>query len=94
MKIGERIYNLERIFNIKAGLTKDADTLPERFLSTPLSEGLSKGIIVPLNSLLEGYYRIRKWDEKGIPTKEKLDELGLDGFGGKDGYLNWGSPRG
>lgn len=78
MEIGERVYNLERMFNIKAGLTKQDDTLPQRFLSEPLSEGFSKGITVPLDSLLEGYYRIRKWDEQGIPTKAKLLELGLE----------------
>jgi len=78
MEIGERIYNLERLFNIKAGLMKHDDSLPERFLSEPLKEGFSKGITVPLNSLLEGYYRIRKWDKDGAPTKEKLHELDLD----------------
>ena len=78
MKIGERIYNLERVFNIKAGMEKQADSLPERFLSEPLKDGFSKGITVPLNSLLEGYYRIRKWDDNGIPTMEKLSELDLD----------------
>jgi len=78
MQIGERIYNLERMFNIKAGLKRQDDSLPERFLSEPLKEGFSKGITVPLDSLLEGYYRIRKWDENGIPTKEKLEELDLD----------------
>ena len=78
MEIGERVYNLERLFNIKAGLQMKDDTLPERFLSEPLKEGFSKGITVPLNSLLEGYYRIRKWDEQGIPTSEKLIELGLE----------------
>ncbi len=81
MEIGERIYNLERMFNIGAGLRKEDDSLPERFLSEPLKEGFSKGITVPLNSLLEGYYRIRKWDENGIPTTEKLAELSLEEVG-------------
>jgi aldehyde:ferredoxin oxidoreductase len=78
MEIGERIYNLERLFNIKAGMGKHADSLPKRFLSEPLKDGFSKGITVPLNSLLEGYYRIRKWDDNGTPTIEKLSELDLD----------------
>ncbi len=77
MRIGERIYNLERLFNIKAGLTKETDTLPERFLSTPLEKGYSKGITVPLDSLLEDYYSIRKWDKNGVPTQDKLAELDL-----------------
>jgi aldehyde:ferredoxin oxidoreductase len=81
MKIGERIYNLERLFNIKAGLKMKDDTLPERFLSQPLKDGPSKGISVPLHSLLNGYYRIRQWDENGVPTKEKLAELNLEDEG-------------
>ena len=81
MRIGERIYNLERMFNVKAGLKKHDDSLPERFLTEPLTEGFSKGITVPLDSLLEGYYNIRNWDENGIPTKEKLAELELEEYG-------------
>ncbi len=78
MKIGERIYNHERWFNIQAGMDANADSLPSRFLTEPLKEGHSKGITVPLSSLLNDYYRIRKWDEHGIPTTEILTELGID----------------
>jgi aldehyde:ferredoxin oxidoreductase len=77
MKIGERIYNLERLFNVKAGLSRKDDTLPKRFLTEPLSEGLSKGRTVPLDSMLEDYYRLRDWDETGAPSKAKLEELGI-----------------
>lgn len=77
MRIGERIYNLERLFNVKAGLTRKDDTLPKRFLTEPLSEGLSKERTVPLESMLEDYYRLRGWDKTGIPSKSKLDELGI-----------------
>lgn len=77
MKIGERIYNLERLFNVKAGLSGKDDTLPKRFLTEPLSEGLSKERTVPLESMLEDYYRLRGWDKAGVPTKSKLDELDI-----------------
>jgi len=77
MKIGERIYNLERLFNVKAGLSRKDDTLPKRFLTEPLSEGLSKGRTVPLDSMLEDYYRLRDWDETGAPSKAKLEQLGI-----------------
>ncbi len=77
MRIGERIYNLERLFNVKAGLTRKDDTLPKRFLTEPLSEGLSKERTVPLESMLEDYYRLRGWGKTGIPSKSKLDELGI-----------------
>ena len=79
MRIGERVYNLERLFNIKAGLKSKDDSLPERFLSQPLKDGSSKGMTVPLNSLLEEYYRIRNWDKDGVPMSEKLAELEIEG---------------
>jgi len=77
MKIGERIYNLERLFNVKAGLSKKDDTLPKRFLTEPLTDGLSKGRTVPLDSMLEDYYRLRDWDKTGAPSKSKQQELGI-----------------
>ncbi len=77
LEIGERIYNLERLFNIKAGVGKEEDKLPKRFLDEPFNEGLSEGRVVPVKQMLEGYYRVRGWDENGKPKKEKLKELGL-----------------
>ncbi len=80
LEIGERIYNLERLFNIKVGFRKEDDTLPERFLKTPLKEGLSKDRNVPLETMLQTYYEVRCWDENGIPKPEKLKYLGLDNY--------------
>lgn len=77
MKVGERIWNLERLFNIKAGLTKKDDTLPPRFLKEPMPEGPAKGRVCKLEEMLPEYYKIRGWDENGIPTSKKLEELGL-----------------
>lgn len=77
LNIGERIYNLERIFNLGAGITGADDTLPQRFLDTPLKKGFSKDQTVPLEEMLKTYYKIRQWDEKGVPTEEKLKQLGL-----------------
>ena len=78
LKIGERIYNLERIFNIGAGIDNEQDTLPERFLKTPFEEGLSKDRVVPVKSMLKEYYAVRGWNENGVPTKEKLEQLSID----------------
>jgi aldehyde:ferredoxin oxidoreductase len=75
--IGERIYNLERLFNIREGFTKKDDTLPLRFLKSPLQEGVSKGKTVPLTQLLSDYYKVRQWDEEGIPTDELLERLSI-----------------
>jgi aldehyde:ferredoxin oxidoreductase len=81
LKIGERVINLERMFNIREGLTKKDDTLPDRFLYEPLPEGKSKGKTVQLKPMLDEYYRIRGWNSKtGIPSKAKLKELKLEGL--------------
>lgn len=77
IRAGERIWNLERLFNLKAGFTKKDDTLPERFLKEPLKEGGPKGLVCKLGEMLPEYYKLRGWDENGVPTGEKLAELGL-----------------
>ena len=77
VKIGERTWNLERLWNLKAGLTSADDTLPERLLKTPHKDGPAKGVTVHLDQMLPVYYRSRGWDEVGVPTRQKLAELGL-----------------
>ncbi|MCG3223105.1 MAG: aldehyde ferredoxin oxidoreductase C-terminal domain-containing protein, partial [Candidatus Heimdallarchaeota archaeon] len=78
MRIGERIYNLERLFNLREGIGKEQDRLPKRFTDEPLPEGPAKGQVVELDKMLPDYYKLRGWDwETGYPTKEKLRELGL-----------------
>jgi aldehyde:ferredoxin oxidoreductase len=76
-RIGERIVNLERLFNARHGLTRADDTLPVRFLEEPLAEGNpSAGAVLHLQPMLDEYYRARGWDvETGLPTEEKLREL-------------------
>ncbi len=77
VKIGERTWNLERLWNLKAGLTKADDALPKRLLNDGHKEGPSKGVTVNLDAMLPIYYDERGWDEEGIPSAEKLAELGL-----------------
>ncbi|MFO8164220.1 MAG: aldehyde ferredoxin oxidoreductase C-terminal domain-containing protein, partial [Desulfatiglandales bacterium] len=77
LKAGERIWNLEKLWNLEVGLTKDDDTLPPRFLEEPISSGASKGQIVHLDVTLPEYYELRGWNEAGIPTEAKLGELNL-----------------
>ncbi len=77
---GERIWNLERVFNLKAGISPEADSLPRRLLEEPIVEGPSKGYVNRLSELLPKYYQERGWDEKGVPSKEKLSLLGLENF--------------
>jgi aldehyde:ferredoxin oxidoreductase len=79
-RIGERIVNLERLFIAREGITRQDDTLPRRFLEEPLPEGSgpSAGSVLELEPMLDEYYRARWWDvETGLPTREKLEELGL-----------------
>ncbi|SHF24474.1 aldehyde ferredoxin oxidoreductase family protein [Caloramator proteoclasticus] len=77
LEAGDRIYNLERMFNLDAGIDPSEDTLPKRLLTEPIPDGPSKGHVHRLQELLPKYYEVRGWDEKGIPTKEKLQKLGL-----------------
>jgi len=78
MKAGERIWNLERMWNLAIGMTSADDALPPRLINEPIPAGPSKGEVSRLNEMLPLYYRLRGWDENGIPTPEKLHELGLD----------------
>lgn len=80
LQIGERIWNLEKLFNLKAGFTRKDDTLPERLLKEPVKTGPGKGLVTKLDVMLDEYYEVRGWDKEGIPTEEKLKELGLEGF--------------
>lgn len=75
---GERIWNLERQFNLAAGLTAADDTLPERLLKDPAPSGTAKGKVSELKDMLPEYYGLRGWTEDGVPTKETLTRLGLE----------------
>ena len=79
---GERIWNLARLFNLTAGLTAADDTLPKRILEEPLLKGEAEGKVARLDVLLPEYYELRGWDKNGVPTSEKLAQLGLTDEGG------------
>ena len=74
---GERIWNIERIFNLEAGIDPSQDTLPKRLLVDPIEEGPSKGHVMRLSELLPEYYELRGWGTDGIPTEERKTLLGL-----------------
>ena len=76
-ELGERIWNLVRLFNNAAGLTSADDTLPPRMLKDPVPSGFAKGGVNELDVLLPQYYSERGWDDGGVPTPEKLASLGL-----------------
>lgn len=79
-RVGERVNNLARVFNIREGFTRKDDTLPERILTEPLRDGNSKGQYISreeLDQMLDEYYKERGWTSAGVPTREKLIELDL-----------------
>jgi aldehyde:ferredoxin oxidoreductase len=81
MATGERIFNLCRAFNVREGITRKDDMLPKRFEDLSITGGAAKGQTlsrIVLSKMLDDYYDIRGWDKKtGIPTRNKLEELGL-----------------
>ncbi|MBR3245800.1 MAG: aldehyde ferredoxin oxidoreductase, partial [Parasporobacterium sp.] len=72
---GERVWNLEKQFNIAAGVEKD--TLPPRLLREKLPSGPAEGRVSELYTMLKEYYEARGWNEEGVPTEGKLEELSL-----------------
>ncbi len=77
LTIGERIWNLERDFNLKAGISPVTDSLPERFLE-PIPDGPQKGAVSHVQQLLPEYYSLRGWNKDGTIPKGKLKQLGLE----------------
>ncbi len=77
IEAGERVWNLERVWNMKAGIAASTDTLPKRLLEDPIVDGPSKGWVTKLNETLPDYYKVRGWSEDGVPKDDKLSALGL-----------------
>jgi aldehyde:ferredoxin oxidoreductase len=82
LEIGERIYNIERMFNKAAGMKPEDDRLPKRLLEEPITNGPSKGMVSKLDVMLPQYYAARGW-VNAFPTDETLKKLGLDECVGK-----------
>jgi aldehyde:ferredoxin oxidoreductase len=77
IRAGERIWNLEKLYNLREGFSRKDDTLPPRLLNEPVPDGPSKGWVSHLEPMLKEYYRTRGWDENGVPRRKKLEELSL-----------------
>ncbi len=83
MEIGERIYTIERMFNIREGFSRKDDTLPERYFeeATPIGLPRVKGLKIDrekFKKMLDEYYALHGWDNNGIPTNETLQKLGIE----------------
>jgi aldehyde:ferredoxin oxidoreductase len=87
LRIGERIVNLERMYNVRLGLSAADDRLPARFTEEPLpvehGENVTYHIIEDIDAMFARYYGLRGWDANGVPTSEKLRELGLEDLAGE-----------
>ena len=77
MVIGERIFNLKRLFNLKCGMPTEDDVVPDRILNLSKEAEGWRTKLPPFAEILKEYYAHRGWDDKGVPTSEKLSELGL-----------------
>ncbi|HEY7139071.1 MAG TPA: aldehyde ferredoxin oxidoreductase family protein [Methylomirabilota bacterium] len=80
-RIGERIVNLERLFNVREGVRRKDDVLPWKVMHEPIPDGPSAGMYCSpeeLGGMLDAYYALRGWDADGVPTRERLTDLGLD----------------
>ena len=86
-RTGERIWTLTRLFNVREGLDRDADAVPTA-LTEPAAGGPNDGSAIDaeaFGTLLDRYYAARGWDDRGRPTRETLDRLGLDDLNDPDG---------
>ncbi len=80
MTVGERVYNIQKAYNVKAGFSRKDDTLPYRVTHDPIPKGPSAGSYIKeeeLQKMLDDYYMARGWSKEGVPTKTKLTILGL-----------------
>ena len=75
--MGERIWNMERMFNLAAGLTHKDDDLPPRLKTEAADSGPAKGLVSGIDKMLPEYYALRGWSEEGVPTASTLERLGL-----------------
>lgn len=79
-EVGARSWTVERMFNLREGLGRKDDTLPDRFFTLPIHDGPSKGAVVSREDFekeLEAYYALWGWDAQGVPTKQALTDLGI-----------------
>ena len=77
LETGERIWNMERQFNNRAGFTAADDKLPERLMKEAAKTGPAKGLVSGLDKMLPEYYELRGWTADGVPTNETVDRLAI-----------------
>lgn len=78
LEVGERVWNLERVFNIRSGFGVSDDRLPDRFIHEPMADGPAKGCVSKVPEMLPDYYELRGWSGDGVPFDGTLGRLGLE----------------
>ena len=76
-EVGERVWNLERQYNLDAGFTGKDDTLPERLLKDAAKTGPAEGLTSGLDKMLPEYYELRGWSADGVPSDDTKSRLAL-----------------
>jgi aldehyde:ferredoxin oxidoreductase len=77
LTMGDRLFQLKRLVNVRLGVTAADDTLPTRFLTETRPDGGAGGVLPDLGLMLRAYYDLREWDESGVPKRSRLEKLGL-----------------
>jgi aldehyde:ferredoxin oxidoreductase len=77
LQMGDKLFQLKRLINLRYGITSKDDILPKRLLTDPRPTGKAAGVLPDLDRMLKDYYQLRDWDGNGAPKKERLTSLGL-----------------
>jgi aldehyde:ferredoxin oxidoreductase len=81
LKLGDRSFNLERLFNLREGFSAADDSLPDRLTKTPQPDrdgNTNPNYVVPLEKMLKRFYKVRGWDKQGVPKKRTLKRLKIE----------------
>ena len=77
LRMGEKLFNLKRMINVRYGIGRKDDTLPPRLVTLARPSGSAEGVLPDMDRLLGDYYKLRGWNPDGSPGEERLAELGL-----------------
>ncbi len=77
LRMGEKLFNLKRMINVRYGIGRQDDTLPSRLVTLARPSGSAAGVLPDMDRLLNDYYELRGWNPDGSPSEERLAKLGL-----------------
>jgi aldehyde:ferredoxin oxidoreductase len=77
LTMGDRLFQLKRLINLRLGITGADDVLPARLVTEPRPSGHAAGVLPEMELMMPVYYELRDWDEDGVPRQQQLEKLGL-----------------